>query len=214
MRIIAGLYRGRTLKTLRGLELRPTSGRLRETLFDVLGGSVEGSAFIDGYAGSGAVGLEALSRGARRVFFIEESTAAVRIIQANMAALGVCECAEVVRTSFRKGLIFLEQRGVQADFCFLDPPYAARREYDQSLLALAGSSTRRLSHWTDLTARSVMSSKGLVIVQHSRKEPLEERVGPWRRVRLLFQGSSALSFYRIEKEGSNLQNSGGTIGHG
>ena len=105
-----------------------------------------------------------------------------------------------MRTSFRKGLIFLEQRGVRADFCFLDPPYAARQEYAESLL--------------ELSASRLMSPEGLVILQHSRNEPLEERLGPWRSVRLLAQGSSALSFYRIEKEESNLQNSGGTIGHG
>ena len=214
MRIIAGLFRGRTLKTLRGLELRPSSGRLRETLFDVLGASVEGSVLIDGYAGSGAVGLEALSRGARQVFFIEENAAAIRIIQANIASLGVRDCAEIVRASFRKGLGVLEQRGVRADFCFLDPPYAASREYVRSLRGIVELPTQPVSHSDPFSGRGVMASEGLVILQHSRKEPLEERVGPWKRVRLLSQGSSALSFYRIEEDKGNLENSDRTIGHG
>jgi len=183
MRIIAGLYRGRTLKTLRGLELRPTSDRLRETLFDVLGSTVEGSLFIDAYAGSGAVGLEALSRGARHVSFIEENAAAGRIIQANLASLDALDHADIIRASVRKGLRLLQERGVQADFCFLDPPYAARRDYAQSLLWLSES--------------RIIAPDGLIILQHSRKEALEEQTGRCLRVRLLAQGSNALSFYKI-----------------
>ena len=187
MRIISGLYRGRTLKTLRGRELRPTSDRLRETLFDVLGSAVEGSIFIDGYAGSGAVGLEALSRGARRVALIEENAAAFRIIQANVAALGVRDNVDIMCASVRKGLRMLEERGVRADYCFLDPPYAARREYSESLLWL---STSRL-----------MAPEGLIILEHDGKDSLDERVGRWSQVRIITHGSSSLSFYRVEGEG-------------
>jgi len=182
MRIISGLYRGRILKTQRGRELRPTSDRLRETLFDVLGSTVEGSIFIDGYAGSGAVGLEALSRGARQVFLIEENAAAFRIIQANLAALGVRDNVDIMCAPVRKGLRMLEERGVQAGYCFLDPPYAARREYSESLL------------W--LSASRLMATEGLIILEHGRKDPLEQRVGRWSQVRIITHGSSSLSFYR------------------
>src|SRR5712691_6185236 len=91
MRIIAGLYRGRRLKSLPGLELRPTSDKLRETLFDILQSQVQGCLFIDCYAGSAAVGLEAASRGARQVFLLENDVAAARLIQSNIAAMGTLE---------------------------------------------------------------------------------------------------------------------------
>ncbi len=187
MRIIAGNYRGRVLKTMRGQSLRPTSDRLRETLFDVLGAAVEDSVFIDCYAGSGAVGLEALSRGARRVFLIEQNAAASRILLGNLAALIAGENdagkkAEAIRASARKGLRVLEQRGVRADFCFLDPPYAVRQEYVRAL------------EW--LAASRLMARGAAMILEHSRSESLQEQAGGWVRERLLVRGSSALSFYR------------------
>src|SRR5689334_7110756 len=89
MRIIAGLYRGRKLKQLRGLTVRPTPDRLRETLFDVLGESVRGAVFIDVFAGTGAVGIEALSRGAKQVYLIEENSASIRIMESNIELLGI-----------------------------------------------------------------------------------------------------------------------------
>ncbi|MBI1955284.1 MAG: 16S rRNA (guanine(966)-N(2))-methyltransferase RsmD [Acidobacteria bacterium] len=182
MRIIAGLYRRRVLKTLRGQQLRPTSGRLRETLFDVLGNAVEGAVFADVYAGSGAVGLEALSRGAKQVFFLEEHAAACRVLSENIAALGATRSARVLCAPAHKGLRQLERRGVQFNFCFLDPPYTMHREAMGALL------------W--LTRSQLMAPGGLIILQHSRKEATELTVGTWNRVRLLVQGSNAISFYQ------------------
>lgn len=190
MRIIAGSYRGRVLKTMRGQLLRPTSDRLRETLFDVLGAAVKDSVFIDCYAGSGAVGLEALSRGARQVYWIEQNAAAHRILLGNVAAIGEDKNedksedkkAKAIRAPVQKGLRVLEQRGVRADFCFLDPPYAARQEYVRTL------------EW--LTASRLMAPGAVIVLEHSRSETLQEQAGGWARQRLLVQGSSALSFYR------------------
>lgn len=185
MRIIAGLYRGRKLKTLRGMELRPTPDRLRETLFDVIGDSIQGSVFIDAYAGTGAVGMEALSRGARQVYLIEENSAAIRVIEANLASLGVAgigEAAKVIHTPALRGLRALETRGVQARFCFLDPPYEAHGEYARSLRLLGAS--------------RLIESGGWIVAQHSKREELDESAGGLTRFRLLVQGSNALSFYR------------------
>jgi 16S rRNA (guanine(966)-N(2))-methyltransferase RsmD len=182
MRIIAGHYRGRSLKTLRGLQLRPTSDRLRETLFNVLGPAVPGSVFVDCYAGSGAVGLEALSRGAAQVYLIEGSAPAIRVIGENLSALGEGGQAHLLRAPARGGLRLLEQQGVRADICFLDPPYAARRDTAGTLDWLGKS--------------RLMAAGGVLIIEHGRQQPFEERFGEWRRARLLTQGSSALSFYR------------------
>jgi len=186
MRIIAGIYRGRVLKTLRGQAVRPTGERLRESLFDVLGNSIQGAVFVDCYAGSGAVGLEALSRGAGQVFLIEEDAAAQRLIERNLAALGSPGLesggnAVLVCASARRGLRRMEEQGVRARFCFLDPPYENSRERERSL------------RW--LSASQLIEPGGQIIVQHDRKDAPGASLGPWQRARVLVQGSNALSFY-------------------
>jgi 16S rRNA (guanine(966)-N(2))-methyltransferase RsmD len=182
MRIIAGAYRGRVLKTISGSAVRPTGARLRESLFDVLGDSVQGEVFVDFYAGSGAVGLEALSRGAARVYLIEENESAQALTGQNLQALGPPPNATLLRSSARRALRRLEQEGVRARFCFLDPPYDSRRERDQTLRWIAES--------------SLMEPHGSIIVQHDKKDVPPESLGEWRRTRILAQGSNAVSFYR------------------
>lgn len=181
MRIIAGTFRGRALATLRGPAVRPTGERLRESLFDVLGDSVRDEVFVDCYAGSGAVGLEALSRGAARVFLIEESEAAQRSITRNLEALGFPPQAFLVRASARRGLRRLEEEGVRVRYCFLDPPYQNSKERDRTLRWLAAS--------------GLMEPDGSLIVQHDKKDSPPELLGGWTRTRILAQGSNALSFY-------------------
>ena len=166
--------------------MRPTSDKLRETLFNILRAEVPDSVFIDCYAGSGAVGLEALSRGARQVFLIEQDAAAARIIERNIfalgASLGVGQSAQLIRTGVKVGLRRLAMKGVRASICFLDPPYASLPE--------------ALSHLTWLSESELMLRDGLIILEHSRKDATPEQIGAWSRARLLSQGSSALSFYR------------------
>ena len=141
---------------------------------------------MDGYAGSGAVGLEALSRGAREVFLLEESAAAHRIILHNLSVLGATPQVTVVRSPVRRALRSLEHRGVQADFCFLDPPYDVPEEAARTL------------QW--LTTTQFLRPTGCIILQHDRKQPQPELPGRWQRVRVLVQGSNALSFYRVAVE--------------
>ncbi len=183
MRIVAGKYRSRVLKTLRGLKLRPTSDRLRETLFNVLGPAVEGSVFVDAYAGSGAVGIEALSRGAREVIFIEKHAAAVGVIRKNFESLGIGAGVEILAVDAVRGLELLAARRAHAQFVFLDPPYAEADEYERALDCLDRS--------------AVLTPGGRVIVEHLRRLALPERLAQLERVRLLEQGGAALSFYRL-----------------
>ena len=173
MRVIAGEFRSRRLKTLGGLDTRPTPDRLREALFNVLAPVIEGSVFVDAYAGIGAVGLEALSRGARRCVFVEKNRAAVEVIRDNLASLGVEGRAEVFTG---KSLPVLER--VAADIVFLDPPYELEQEYEAALTVLGATANE------------------LVIVQHSSRVELKPEYGRLRRYRVLKQGSNALSFYR------------------
>ncbi len=183
MRIIAGAYRGLHLRTLKGANLRPTSDQLRETLFDVLGPSVEGTTFLDAYAGSGAVGLEALSRGVRDVTFIEHHRPASLLIRQNLAALGIDEGYQLLTCAVLTGLERLETRGERFDFVFLAPPSEEIREYHHTLRQLARG--------------PLILPASLVVVEHSRHVRLEGEYGALRQTRLLRHGDAQLAFYRL-----------------
>jgi len=183
MRIISGAFRGLRLRTLKGGNLRPTSDQLRETLFDVLGPDVSGSAFLDTYAGSGAVGLEALSRGAREVVFIEHHRAAAELVRKNLQALGIIAGFRLMTCSTLTGLERLELEGRRFDYVFLDPPYTEIREYHHTLRQLARS--------------QLVIPTSLVIAEHSRHCLLEEEYGRLRRRRSLRHGDAQLTFYRL-----------------
>jgi 16S rRNA (guanine966-N2)-methyltransferase len=185
MRVIAGKFRSRPLRSLRGLDIRPTSDRLRETLFDVLtAGNPEalaGSVWIDLFAGSGAVGIEALSRGAAMVYFVESSKRAAGIIQANLQYLGVKEGFEILPKESIQVIVDLERRGVRADYIFLDPPYAMREAYGQTL--------SRLDH-------SAIDKAAVIVAEHVKRFDPGEKFGKLQRFRKLLQGDAGLSFYR------------------
>ena len=110
MRVIAGKYRSRTLRSLKGQALRPTSDRLRETLFNILGPAVAGATFVDLYAGTGAVGIEALSRGARGAIFVEQHAPASALIRRNLESLGIGNEAEILGMDVLRGIERLEAR--------------------------------------------------------------------------------------------------------
>src|SRR5260370_23172671 len=133
MRVIAGIYRSRILKGLKGLALRPTSDRLRETLFNVLAPHIAGSRFVDLFAGTGAIGIEALSRGAAEVVFIENHAPAAALIRRNLESLGVRSGVTVLAVDALRGLALLASRKQPSahghNSIFLDPPYAAPAEY-------------------------------------------------------------------------------------
>jgi len=172
MRVIGGEFRSRRLRSLPGLDTRPTPDRLRETLFDVLGPRVEGAVFVDAYAGTGAVGIEALSRGAARAVFLEKSRPAVELIRHNLESLGLPDRTKVVR-----GSVLLMLPANPGDIVFIDPPYELEQEYAVALAALAANPPR------------------LAVVQHSKHFHLADDYGPLRRTRVLKQGDNVLSFY-------------------
>lgn len=183
MRVIAGKFKSRRLKTLAGPHLRPTSDPLREALFNVLGTSVAESTFADGYAGSGAVGIEALSRGAAKVFFLENHRSAAALIRGNLTSLGVFNGFEILPADVVAGLERLAQRGILLDIVFLDPPYAATQELERALAYLGEG--------------KVLVPSAQVIVEHSKRVSLPEEVGRLKQSRTLRQGDSVLSFYRL-----------------
>lgn len=173
MRVIAGVFRSRRLRTLPGMDTRPTPDRLRESLFSILTPEIEDCTFIDAYAGTGAVGIEALSRGAARVIFIERGKAAADVIRQNLADLGLTRRAEVLPG---RVLQYLPQR--KGDIVFLDPPYSLIQEYTEALSILGAA------------------PPPLAIAQHSSRQVLQDEYGCLRRTRVLKQGDNSLSFYR------------------
>ena len=191
MRVIAGEFRSRRLAAPRGSATRPTSDRLRETLFNVLGPRLAGARFADLYAGSGAVGIEALSRGAALSTFVEHAPSAVAAIRANLAALGIDRSRwEIDSRPIGRVLQDRREAGRRFELVFLDPPYEAMAEYNATLGALAAG------------AEHLLAPEALVIAEHARRvslpTSLPARLGTLARSRLLEQGDAALSFYVVE----------------
>jgi 16S rRNA (guanine966-N2)-methyltransferase len=201
MRIVAGEFRSRLLVAPRGLATRPTTDRLRETLFNVLQPRMEGTRFLDLYAGSGGNGLEALSRGAVEAVFVEQAGPALEALRKNVAALGVESRVRVEGLAVSRWL-GNAVRAAEVRTCglvFLDPPYEAAREYEETLGLLGG------------VGQALLAPGGLVAVEHRRVRAAggrqragavaayapAEAYGGLRRTRVLEQGDAALSFYAL-----------------
>ncbi|MGA8090019.1 MAG: 16S rRNA (guanine(966)-N(2))-methyltransferase RsmD [Terracidiphilus sp.] len=187
MRVIAGTLRRRMLEAPAGLGTRPTSDRLRETLFNVLAPRMEGARFLDLYAGSGAVGIEAASRGAANVVLVERAEPALKVLGANLEKLGLRGGVRVEAVSAGAFLRRVRPEGslLRFDVVFLDPPYEAAEEYATAMGLLGGA------------AVSLLGEDAVVIAEHRRKQKLEDGYGTLRRVRVLEQGDAALSFYKF-----------------
>jgi 16S rRNA (guanine966-N2)-methyltransferase len=184
MRVIAGQYRSRLLKSMKGLALRPTSDYLRETLFNVLGPGVAGAHFLDLFAGTGAVGIEALSRGALSATFVESQSSAVKLIRANLNSLDITSGATVIHGDALHALGGLAARRLveQFDYVFSDPPYAAAKDYDRVLSFLGDSPLKKTV---------------VVVLEHRRTFSLAPSFGVLGHTRKIIHGDAALSFYRV-----------------
>jgi 16S rRNA (guanine966-N2)-methyltransferase len=184
LRIISGKYRGRKLKSPPSLRTRPTSDRLRETLFNILAPRIEGARFLDLCAGSGAVGIEALSRGAAHVTFVDRSRKMYALIETNVKILNVND--DEVEVVSREALEFLRRQakkeGESFDVIFFDPPYTT--DYAEVL------------DYVGEQAGALLSEDGVMIVEHDKKKELFEVFGQLKRYRVLKQGDSSLSFYK------------------
>lgn len=184
MRIIAGKYRGRNLKSPPSLEVRPTSDRLRETLFNVIAPRIEGACFLDLCAGSGAVGIEALSRDASQVTFVDRSRKMCALVETNLDLCRVPEDETLVVQA--EALDFLRRHSRKNepwDIVFFDPPYAT--DYFPVLENLG------------MEDSNLLAQNGLLIVEHHHKNQLKDNLGKLARTRTLKQGDSALSFYAV-----------------
>jgi len=185
MRVIAGKFRSRLLSAPRGMDTRPTSDRLRETLFNVLAPRIEGAVVADLYAGSGAIGIEALSRGASEVIFVERAEPVLKAIRSNLASLGIKGGYALEARAVHAALKRLCEQGRTMNIVILDPPYADENEYTQTLSLLGGECS------------NLLTAEAIVIVEHIKKLELAEEYGKLHRHRALKQGDAALSFYQV-----------------
>ncbi len=179
MRIIAGRLRSRRLDSPPGMEVRPTSDRLRETLFNILAPKLQDARFLDLFAGTGAVGIEAVSRGAREAVLVEENKRAARVIRENIKSLGIESEATVIEQDAAKAI-----RTISGTFelIFLDPPYSSHGEYERCLTALSQS--------------ALLTDGSVVVAEHEKRFLPAEQFGDLKCYRRLVHGEAALSFYR------------------
>jgi len=180
MRIVAGKNKGKILKSPKDLSVRPTSEKVREALFDILGTSVEETRFLDLFAGTGAVGIEALSRGAKNVIFIEKEQKCIKIIKENLEKTKNSQNAAVYKIDFLYGLKLLARRNILLDFIFLDPPY------NRGLINISLSEISKLP---------ILKHNGLVIAQYYKKEKIMENLNNLRLHNQRKYGECYLSFY-------------------
>src|SRR5262245_9108667 len=171
MRIIAGELKGRRLKPPTWDGLRPTSDKLRETLFNVVAARVPGARVLDLYAGTGAIGIEALSRGAAHVTFIDSDSRAMKLIEENLRHCGVRDRYAIIRTP-------QSLPAESFELAVLDPPY------DESDLTASIAA-----------AEPLVASDGMLVLEHARRRPAPDHVGRLRKTRDLVSGDSALAFY-------------------
>ena len=190
MRVIAGSLKGRRLKAPDWDGLRPTSDKLRETLFNILAPRLAGARVVDAYAGTGAVGIEALSRGALHVTFVEQDRRAQTLIAENLAHCGIATGYNIVRAGARRAFQSFDS-DAWFDIILLDPPYAATEEELTGVLAAAGE------HVTE---------NGVVVLERGRRRPPPDMTGRLERSRDVVSGDSALTFYEVKRQKAEGKN--------
>lgn len=182
-RIIAGERRGRIIRTLQGRNTRPTSDRVKESLFNIIQERLQSSRVLDLYAGTGSLGLESLSRGCRDVVFVENDPSAVRVLRDNCRSLDYMEYCEILPFDVQKAIEWLSGKKQVFDIILMDPPY--NREFEVRTISA-------------LEQGNLVGDEGIIIVEHLATDEQDERVGNFRRYDLRKYGNTALSFYRKE----------------
>ncbi len=183
MRIISGTSKGRKLVTPKRYSIRPTSDRVKESLFNILGSETEGKVVLDLFAGTGNLGIEALSRGAKRVIFVEKGRQALRLIQTNLNQFGLADRSEILPKDANRAIGILKQRGECFDLILMDPPYE-KGLIQRTLMKL---STHPIYH-----------GDSILVIEHNRREPLPGILEGWHLVRQQKIGDTLLSFLTLQ----------------
>lgn len=186
MRVISGTAKGRALKAVPGLATRPTSDKVKEAVFSMIGPYFDGGAALDLFAGTGALGIEALSRGMARAVFVDRDGASVKTVKANLDTCGFADRAEVHRSDALRAMKRLGRRGIAFDCVFLDPPYRFPA-LDKLMLELA--------------ALELLRPRAVIVAEHGAARALPERIGPLRLFRRAEYGDTAVSLFDYDREG-------------
>ena len=185
MRIIAGNARGRRLQSVPGRHTRPTTDRVKENLFNIMGNTVVGAQVLDLFAGSGGIGIEALSRGASKAVFVDNERQCTAVIRTNLTAASLLPQAEIYTADVFRAVRILGQNQRKFDFIYLDPPYGR---------SLAAKTLK------EIAANGLLTANGVAVAEHSSKEEIAQASLNLIRVRQVCYGDTALSFYRIEED--------------
>ncbi|MFZ5352616.1 MAG: 16S rRNA (guanine(966)-N(2))-methyltransferase RsmD [Bacillota bacterium] len=188
MRIIAGEYRGRKLESFEGMDIRPTSDRVKESLFNIIGNKVVGSCFLDLFGGTGSVGIEAYSRGAEKVVFVDSSIKSIKLLKTNLQHLKIIDEVEIYNTDYNTAVKKLGDNGRSFDIIFVDPPY--NKGIAQNSLHL-------------IDAADILHKDGIIVVEHEANEVMPEATGRIVKVKEKKYGSTKLSVYNVKLEADN-----------
>lgn len=183
MRIITGTSRGRRLTAPKGHSLRPTSDRVKESIFNILAGGIEGRVVLDLFAGTGSLGIEALSRGAQKTIFVERARKALRTIQKNLLQSGLSDRAEIMPKEVNRAIGTLEERGESFDLILMDPPY--EKEWVKRTLL-------------KLDSHPIYHEGSILVIEHHHREPLPQRTGRWVLIKQRRIGDTVVSILRAD----------------
>ncbi len=178
MRIISGTSRGRRLATPKGHSLRPTSDRVKESIFNILGDEVQGKVVLDLFAGTGSLGIEALSRGAKKTFFVERAKGALRLIEKNLLQCGFPCQAEIIPKEVNRAITLLKARGESVDLILMDPPYE-KGWIQRTLLKM--------------DEHPIYHEGTVLVIEHGRREPLPQKTGRWTIIKQKRMGDTIIS---------------------
>ncbi len=181
MRVIAGIAKGRRLYSPKGKAIRPTSDRVKEAIFNIIGPGVKNKNVLDAFAGTGGLGIEALSRGAQAAYFIDSAAPAIELTNKNLEITGLQGYAVVIRADVNKALKNLVKKGLKFDLIFLDPPYRISVSFLDAILFMLSS--------------SLLSTDGLLILEHSIKTKIKPVAGLEIDSTRSY-GDTAVTFYR------------------
>ena len=180
MRVIGGTLKKRRLHPLRGQEIRPTTDYLRESIFNIVANRVEDAVVLDLFAGTGSLGIEALSRGAASAVFVDSQVQSIRSLAKNISTCGLEGKSTILRQDILRGLGFLRALDRAFDLVFIDPPY--NKGFAERTMQL-------------LDRSACVAQGGSVVVEHSTREPLPDKVGPFERIDHRQKGKTVVSFF-------------------
>ncbi|AJY76518.1 16S rRNA (guanine(966)-N(2))-methyltransferase RsmD [Paenibacillus beijingensis] len=190
MRVIAGEAKGRTLKAVPGMNTRPTTDKVKEALFSMIGPFFEGGLALDLFAGTGGLGIEALSRGMERAVFVDMDKLSLEVIRHNVQAAGMTERAEIYRNDAERAIKALHKRGLSFSAVFLDPPYRMKK-MDELML--------------ELCRLGLVEDGAVVVIEHDAAHVYDEQIGDYEQVKYARYGDTAVSIYRYEPAGAKVE---------